>query len=195
MFNLLADTLARLWLLNGWKYDVSRNLAGADWNVNVQDALVQHGLTLNNCNTLDDIANVFRGKWHWLPDPVGQAYDIVYPPVALLRRGGDDCDGWAGCHAQAVEYVLGNHGWQSVIVSYFAEDWTLSHHFALAVDPQKRMWVIQPQPRPQDPQNMQLVFGPFASVEEATRTVASWYNTKAMWWDVRTPMWQTTQVA
>lgn len=195
MFNLLADTLARLWLLTGWKYEVSKSLIGPEWNIHVNDALKTHGLTLDTCKTLEDVASIFRGKWHWVPDPAGQAYDIVYPPAALLRRGGDDCDGWAMCHAQAVEYVLGPQGWRSVIVSYLADPWVLSHHFALAIDPAGNMWAVQPQPMKDQPQSMQLVFGPFKSVEEATRTVASWYNAKVEWWDVRTPMWIPTTVA
>lgn len=133
---------------------------------------------------------MFRGRWHWLPDPLWQAWDQVFPPVMLLARGGDDCDGWAMTHAQAVEAVLEAYGWHSWIVSYLADPWQESHHFAAAVDPRGRVWAIQPQPSILQRSDLQIVYGPYPSVGEAVRAIAAGYGAEVVWYDVRYPDWR-----
>ncbi len=190
MLQQLFDPAARLWLQAGLKYSTSAEVAGPAWAVPVNDALKAHGLALDGCRTVFEAAAVFRKRWHWVPDPAFQLWDVVYPPVQLLARGGDDCDGWAMAHAQAVDYVLGRQGWKAVIVSYYADPWHLSHHFAVAIDAAGGHWVLQPQPAADQPDEMQTVFGPFPSLEACATIVAAWYGAKACWWDVRTPMWE-----
>lgn len=195
MLQQLFDPPARLWLLAGVKYATSADLAGPDWLVQVPEALKAYGLSLDGCSSIVEVTSVFRGRWRWKPDPAFQLWDVVYPPVQLLARGGEDCDGWAMAHAQAVEHVLGRQGWKAVIVSYFADPWQLSHHFAVACDPSGGHWVLQPQPAADQPADQEVVYGPFTSLEACVHTVAGWYNATASWWDVRTPMWETHSTA
>lgn len=192
MLQQLFDLPARLWLLGGAKYRASARLAGPAWTVPLADTLKTYGLTLEGRRTLTEALDVFRPRWHWRPDPLWQAWDVVYPPVQLLARGGDDCDGWAMAHAQAAAHVLGPQGWRVVIASYFADPWPLSHHVALAIDPQGGHWVLQPEPTEDQPADQPAIFGPYPSVDVAVATVASWYQAKACWWDVRTPQWEST---
>ena len=191
MLQQLFDPAARLWLLAGVKYSTSAGLAGEAWAVPVSEALRAHGLALDDCRTLFEAVGVFRKRWRWVPDPAFQLWDVVYPPAQLLARGGDDCDGWAMAHAQAADHVLGRQGWKTVIISYYADPWQLSHHFAVAIDPRGGCWILQPQPSAEQADDTPTVFGPFPSIEDCANIVASWYGAKASWWDARTPMWDT----
>lgn len=190
MLQAQFEPIARQWLLAGGKYQLSAQLAGAVWQVPVQEALLAHGLTLDGRATLKAIADVFRPRWHWRPDPLFQLWDVVDPPARLLAQDGEDCDGWAMAHSQAIEYALGRAGWRAVIATYYADPWQLSHHFAVAIDPHGAHWVLQPQPSADQPVNQQVVFGPWFDVKTCVDVVASWYGARAQWFDVRTPMWE-----
>jgi hypothetical protein len=192
MLNPFVEVAGRAWL-GGLKYAVSEHLAGTSWYINVGTACQKHGLSLTG-TTLEDVVNVFRGKAFWLPDPVLQAADIIYPPIELLDRGGDDCDGWAMTHCQAVNYILGDKGWRAFIVSYLADPFPESHHFAVAKAPDGKFWVIQPQPTPEQyKQNpaMNIVAGPYATLAEIPAVVASWYKATVVWWDVRDGLYRS----
>lgn len=184
----LAQWIGRLWL-GGLKYSLSRQLAGKTWKVGIEEALKRHGLTLANCQRLEDVVDIFRGRWRWRPDPAFQLWDRVYPPVLLLERGGDDCDGWAGCHAQAIAHALGSRGWQARIVSYLADPWWMSHHFAVAIDPDGQLWAVQPQASENQRATIRLIHGPFQSVDQAASYIAAGYRSRVVWYDLRLPDW------
>lgn len=173
------------------KYANSRRLYGASWDIGVEVALGYWMLRqqLEACRTQHDVVRVFRGRWFWKPDDVFQLFDTVRPPDHLLANGGDDCDGWAMAHTQAINYALGRYGWKAWCISYLAEPRWLSHHYCLARDPAGQFWVIQPQPTEADWKNYgernQTVFGPFRTAEETPHAVASWYRAGIVWWDKR----------
>lgn len=184
---MVVNLIGRLWL-SGAKYAFSKARAGAAWQVKIGAALARYGVSLDGCRDLDDIVRVFSPRWAWLPDPVFQIWDVVYPPELLLARGGDDCDGWAMAHAQAIDHVMAPRGWQARIISVLADPWTVSHHFAVAVDPEGRIWAVQPQPE-RNQSGDPVVHRPFTSFAEAASTVMSWYGAKVVWFDVRHPDW------
>lgn len=187
---MLATLIARHWL-GGWKYRISSWSAGADWHVPIDKILPKYGISLSRYNTPQEVASVFRPRWRWRPDPAWQLGDIVLPPARLLAAGGDDCDGWAMSHAQAIATALGPIGWQARIVSYMADPWWLSHHFAVARDPLGRWWAIQPQPSFEQPDNLDPVWPvPFDTCKDAADVIAATYNSKVVFHDVRSPMWE-----
>lgn len=190
MLQDLFRPVADYWLFEGNKYIKSKELAGDAWDVNVVEALAEHDITLEGLTTPQQVADVFRGKWFWRPDPLMQLWDVVDPPQILLKNLGEDCDGMAMLHAQAVEAALGHLGWSARIVSYYADPWQMSHHYAVAVAPDGQAWVLQPQPKADQDPNQQVVFGPYASIEETTKVVPSWYNATADKYDVRTPKYE-----
>lgn len=191
LLDRLAMRLGRWWL-SGAKYRLSRELAGPSWDLNVFAALAIRGqcIGLSTAASLEDVVGVFRGRYHWLPDPGWQLWDRVYPPKLMLERGGGDCDDWAMAHAQAVDFALGDLGWQAFIVSYLADPWWLSHHFAVAIDPSGAVWAIQPQPTPEQPRELEIVLGPFKCLEAALRAVADSYRVMIVWYDVRQPNYE-----
>lgn len=185
--NPIIKAVGVLWMNLKWR--ISEKLAYIDWMIPVSVGLLQHGVPmerLTSAKSLEDVVDVFRGLWHWRADPFFQVWDRIYPPIQLLERGGDDCDGWAMAHAQAVAVSLGLYGWTARIVSYLADKWWLSHHFAAAIDPQGLVWAIQPQPTETQDPNAQLVYGPYTSLREAAEDVASWYGVKVEYLDIRT---------
>lgn len=189
MLQQLFRPIADYWLRDGNKYLKSAELAGAAWHVPVQTSLLAHGLSLEGRTTPQAVVDVFRPRWNWRPDAVLQLWDMVDPPQILLAHDGEDCDGWAMAHAQACEYALARFGWRSVVVSYYADPWQVSHHYAVTIDPHGACYVLQPQPSAAQPDDQQVVFGPFASIEATLQVVPAWYKARAEWWDVRTPMY------
>jgi hypothetical protein len=177
--------------LSGPKYDYSARIHGASWTIGVEQAVGYFGLRqqLDAARDIHDVIRVFRGRFFWKQDDVYQLYDVVKPPDHLLLGGGDDCDGWAMTHTQAINYALGRFGWVAWSVSYLADPFWLSHHYTVARDPQGRYWVVQPQPTETDwrthGERNQTVFGPYATLEETPAVVAGWYGAKVVWWDKR----------
>jgi hypothetical protein len=59
----------------------------------------------------------------------------------------------------------------------------------VVIDPQGKNWVLQPQPTKASHLahglNNQIVFGRYDTIEETVQAVTSWYNTAAVWYDVR----------
>ena len=185
------EPAARLWLQAGAKYATSKRIAGGAWNISLESALKPYGLSLRGCANVFEAADVFRPRWKWKPDPMFQLWDVVYPPANLLARGGDDCDGWAMAHAQAVEAGLSDQGWHSAIISYYAGPWWMSHHFAVAIDPHGGYWVLQPQPAEEQPEDSPTVYGPYGSFDDCLKQVSSWYQVGVGFWDIRTSMWES----
>lgn len=185
---------AAWWLGQGVKYGWSRDQQKDVWNIRVEEAIKPYGLSLDGCKTPQDVTNVFRGKFFWTPDPLLQIYDIVKCPVTLLREGGDDCDGMAMLHAQAINYALGPLGWSAKIYTYLATDFRLSHHFVVAYSPDGKFYVVQPQPTKaqweEHGDHCQTVWGPYKTTDGMPELVASWYNTKIEWWDLRNDMYE-----
>lgn len=182
-----------IWWLSGAKYAISRLLAGRGWTLPLARALEANGLPraglILEATTPDQVAAYFRGRAYWRPDPLWQGWDVVRPPVELLRRGGDDCDGMAMLHAQALEMALGRLGWRAGIVSYFADPWHKSHHFAYAVNAAGFVYAVQPQPDRDYPYEVRLVYGPYATVDAAVRAIAALYGVEVVWYDNRRPDW------
>jgi len=92
MLQDLFRPVADYWLFEGNKYIKSKELAGDAWDVNVVEALAEHDITLEGLTTPQQVADVFRGKWFWRPDPLRQLWDFVDPPQILLKNLGEDCD-------------------------------------------------------------------------------------------------------
>jgi hypothetical protein len=143
--------------------------------------------------------NLLRGRFTWNPDCLFQLDDWVKPPVLLLQSGGDDCDGWAMLHAQAVNDALGRLGWRAFIVSYLAQPFWKSHHFAVAADALDNYWAIEPQPRLEDLQKLSpaaaqdaypIVFGPFSSIKQAAEAIARRHVAEIVWMDIRTDQFE-----
>lgn len=180
-----------VWWLSWPKWAVSRWLAGPEWDTPILLALARRSpykaAELAIASTLEEVVDAFRGIVHWMPDPGGQVWDQVLPPALLLRQGGDDCDGMAMLHAQAIAYALGPRGWRAAIGSYLADPWELSHHVALTVDPDGLIWAVQPQPTMEQPQDARLIFGPYINCEIAMDAIASQYHAKVVWYDIRMP--------
>lgn len=192
MFKALAQALGRWWLA-GPKYAVSRFLAGRDWTLRVDDALALHGRTLAHCRTLEDVLGVFDGHEFWVSDKLWGAWDTVSPPLILLNQGADDCDGNAMLHAQAINVALGPLDWKAVILTYLADPWAESHHFAAATDPGGQVWAVQPQTTAAQwaeyGHRMRLVFGPFKTYADAVQAIAACYpDVTAVCFDVRNDM-------
>lgn len=183
-----------IWWLDGNKYNWSRSQVPQLWDMDIKTALGHHGINIDSCTTMHDVVRLFRGRYFWKPDDFFQIWDRVIPPVELLARKGDDCDGWAMLHAQAMEYVLKPRGWKVYIISYLANPWWQSHHYVTLVEPSGAVWVVQPQPTEAqwvaDQERNQTVYGPYRSVEETLPLVASWYRASVVWWDKRTPRWE-----
>lgn len=173
-----------IWWLSGPKYGFSRQLAGKAWHTPISEVLALVGRDLKACTTLEAVVGCFKGL-HWVKDPLFQAWDRVYPPMLLVKRGGDDCDGWAMAHALAVQEAL---GWPSRIVSYLADPWQWSHHFAVVQAPDGTWWTIQPQAAVGAPYRLPI-YGPFASIAAATEGIAGAYGVRLAWYDVRHPDW------
>ncbi len=190
MLQDLFRPVADYWLFDGNKYKKSKELAGGAWDTPIREVLAQHGLSIDGCTTPQAVADVIRGHLYWRPDPLMQLWDFVDPPEIAMANKGEDCDGAAMLHAQACEYALGPLGWKAYIVSYYADPWQMSHHYAVAVAPDGQVWVLQPQPKADQDPNQQVVFGPYASIEETTKVVPSWYNATADKYDVRTPKYE-----
>lgn len=185
--------------LSGPKYDTSARIYGAAWAVGIETALSWRGRTLANCKTIHDVIRVFRGREFWKRDGFYQLFDTVKPPDFLLAEGGDDCDGWAMTHCQAINQALGRYGWKAWAVSYLADPFWMSHHYCLARDPQGQFWVIQPQPTAEDWKTKgdagnQTVYGPYRSAGETPHIVAGWYNARVVWWDVRDGLYKPAAV-
>lgn len=98
MLQDLFRPVAEYWLFEGNKYIKSKELAGDAWDVGVVEALAEHGFSLEGCTTPQQVADRFRGKWFWRPDPLLRLWDFVDPPAVLLKNLGEDCDG-AFCFA------------------------------------------------------------------------------------------------
>lgn len=181
------------WWLGGAKYAYAKLCNANAWYFNTRDVLAEHGIWPENCTTINQVVDLFRGKVFWKPDPAWQVNDRVLSPYYLMRNGGDDCDGMAMLHAQAIHLGLSRYGYKSYIVSYLAADFTLSHHYCLVLDPQGKYWVVQPQPTKESYAvypNSQIVFGPFNSADQTVHEVASWYRTTATWYDIRNHMYE-----
>lgn len=189
---MLDRWIAAWWLGQGQKYRLSAYLAGPDWHLPFSAVVAKHHIRLDGATSLRDVVSAFTGRVFWQPDLCWQIRDTVSPPVRLIAEGGDDCDGMAMLHAQAVDHALGPLGWGAAIVSYLARDVRLSHHVCAAKDPDGRLWVIQPQPmRGHDADPLPgFVFRDHAHL---ARVVASWYHTDVIAYDVRTPQWEPTQ--
>lgn len=196
MWQGYADDFAKKWLQNGDKYAFSANYFKHEWTFGIEESLNQHGLTLAGCKTLEDVSKVFS-PWVWKGDPFFQLFDVVKPPVVLMREGGEDCDGWAMAHSLAVQHVLGPQGWKAYNISYYAKPWWNSHHFSLCEDPSGRFWAVQPEPTDNaDDGKWPKVFGPFIDIPQAVKTICSMYkDTTVEWYDVRTPMWDLVHSA
>lgn len=177
------------WWLSGPKYELSAKLHGASWYVNIETALNYQGRSVRGCKTLDDVVRVFRGREFWKPDGAASMADTVLPPDFLLANKGDDCDGWAMTHAQSVNIALGHLGWRAYCVTYLADPWWMSHHFAAAVAPDGMIWAIQPQPTEEQwrqyGDRIQTVFGPFRTMDDAINAIAAQYKASPVWWDKR----------
>lgn len=192
--NPIVNAIGKWWL-SGPKYDLSRFIYRYSWVIPFEITARKYGLFTTPALTAHDVAAAFSDIYvFWIPDPLWGALDTVKPPHVLLAEGGDDCDGWAMCHARAVEHVLGPLGWRASVVSYLADPWHLSHHFCLAVGPDGSKWIIQPQKsRKQAAEGMQIdpvrqYFGPLLA-KDAADVVASWYKAKVVWCDVRDTNW------
>lgn len=182
------------WWLSGPKYDLSARLAGPAWTVSVEEALNRRGRTLAHARSLEEVLQVFRGREFWKQDGFYQLQDVVLPPEMLLAAAGDDCDGWAMTHCQAINHALGGHGWRAYIVSYLADPWWVSHHYCVARAPLTgQFWAVQPQPSQgqwqQHGEASQSVFGPYPTIEASVAAVAAMYNARAVWWDRRDGMY------
>lgn len=193
MFNLVTS-FAEYWLIQGAKYERSKQLAGQEWSTNIVDALKRYGKSLDHCKDVHDVVRVFLGWKFWTADGWYQLDDWVKPPAYLLKEGGDDCDGWAMTHAQAVNAALRKFGYHAWIVSYEAEPWWMSHHYCLVQYPNGEFWVMQPQPTQKDwqerPQQCQVVFGPYASPEASVHAVAAMYQATVRKWDLRDDLYR-----
>lgn len=183
-----VNDFAKVWL-GGAKYALSERLYGASWTIEVAAALSYYGITLGPCKDMHDVVRIFRGRWFWVSDGFYALWDTVKPPDHLLAEGGDDCDGMAMLHTQAMNAALGRYGWKAVTVSYLADPWWMSHHYTELMDPQGHYWAVQPQPTKEqwdkDGEANQTVYGPYASPEETLAAVTSQYKAKAVWHDVR----------
>lgn len=80
--------------------------------------------------------------------------------------------------------------WRKPGESQYANPWKSSHHYAVAVAPGGQVWVLQPQPTPDQDPNQQVVFGPYASIEETVPVVASWYGATVDKYDVRSSKYE-----
>lgn len=198
--NPFVEAIGVGWL-SGPKYDFSKFLAGTDWNIDVETALNKYNLSLKDCKTLHDIDMYIRGKIFWLPDPIGQAWDVIYPPIQMLARGGDDCDGTCMFNAESIEHVLSPQGWKAYTASYLADPFTESHHFAIGLDPHGQVWAMQPPPSheqwnsdprwsPQNPNPYSCVYGPYSTCNEAVYAIAAQYKVKVVWYTIRGPKYE-----
>ncbi len=195
----MINQFAHWWLIEGNKYKYSKWRAGPSWGIHAETALRAHGLELKNCSTMHDVINLLLGKFFWYPDGLFQLDDYVKSPIEFASYGGDDCDGGGMFHAQCMEFVLKPQGWKSQIVSYLAEDFRLSHHYCALTEPSGKVWVVQPQPTKEywnkhlsdkSKYPVQVIFGPYSSIEETVPIVASWYNTKPVMFDIRNSMYE-----
>jgi hypothetical protein len=154
--------------------------------------LAKHGIHLNGVDSLRGVVDAFRGRVFYEWDLGRGALDYVKPPIVTLNDKQGDCEDLAVLSAQAVEHALGPLGWRAAIVSYLAADFRLSHHVCAATDREGRIWAIQPQPmRGQDADP--LPGFAFRDHGHLARTVASWYGTSAVAYDVRGPRWNPIQ--
>jgi len=191
-WGLFAQLVAGAWLGMGLKYRLSRWRSEKHrpglWEEPA--GLVFRGLgNLAFVATLEQVTDEFRGKIFYRIDRLFGLLDYVQSPGELLETREGDCDDHAWLHAQAVEYAL---GWPCHVVSYLAEDFRLSHHFAVAEDPAGQIWAIQVQaPRDELP-GRQIVFGPFVDIEAAMHHSArDIFDTEVVAYDVRKcdPAW------
>ncbi len=161
------------WWLSGPKYELSKMLAGPMWNKPLD-------MMRDPSQKLEWIIGRFRSLYY-IPDPWWQLQDQVFPPNTVVERGGGDCDDWAMTHATAVHEAL---GWPSFIVSYLADPWWKSHHFAVVQQPDGNWWAIQPQNEKGKPY-INPILGPFKDINMALDYVAGCYKVKVVWHDVR----------
>lgn len=188
---MLADAIAWAWIgPPSWKYRASERAWGEAWLRPFTQALAAHRISLNGVSVLQVVVDAFEG-YHWLPDPIWQAFDVIYPPYEMLKRGGGDCDEWAWCHALAVDHALKSEGWQAKIVTTYVKPFTKSHHFCVAVSPSGEHWAIQPRPTPQQPPDLNpLIQRAFGSCAEAARVITAAYDARLVWYDVRDTGWR-----
>lgn len=184
---LLIEPAAYWWLgPPSFKYWASAVANWSAWNKPFSEVVAKYDLGLQNCREIQEVVNAFRGRVFWKPDPLLQIYDLVSPPDTILQNQGDDCDGNAMLHAQAIEYAL---NWPAKIISYLAKPFWLSHHFTAVSTPNGQLRVVQPQPREIDVKTgiavNPLLEKTFFTYEGAAKYVASLYNAEVVWFDVR----------
>ena len=192
---MIASAIAWWWLGQGQKYRWSRNLAekvrpGA-WDARFSQVLAANGITLNDVNDKHSLAEKFRGKVNWRPDPLGGLWDTVTPPLLFLEAKGDDCDGTGMFMAQAIDYAFGYLGWQGQIVSVFCRPFRYSHHFAVGRDPSGRLHPVQPYPSAQQPADQDVIWPRTHLTYDAAAidVIETSYPAQALALDVRDGMW------
>jgi hypothetical protein len=184
-----------IWWLSGAKYNYSKWRAGPAWDYNIKDVLSSKGIDIDKCMDMHDVVRLFLGKNFWQQDPFFQIYDVIRTPYEVISLGNDgDCGTWATVHAQAFDHVLSKRGYETKIISYLADPFSLSHHFVVITEPGGKRWVTQPQPTKEswgDPTKLkQVIFGPWkaeTSDLDLAKAVLSWYDPKAtvVWSDTR----------
>lgn len=191
---MIAQAIAAVWLGHGVKYRLSEWIAGAVWRLDFSAVLAKHGLRLNGLTRLEDVIYAFRGRFAWDWDPLHGGGDYVKPPIRTLADKAGDCDDAAFLHAQAIEHALGAHGWRGRIVSYLASPWVMSHHFAVAIDPDGGFWPVQPPPAKWQPQDAEYVWKyACKDAAHAAREVADTYGVRVVAFDVRDEKWRKVQ--
>lgn len=192
---MLANAIAWWWLGLGTKYRWSRRLAEkarpGSWNMGFSQVLAANGITLNDVNDKFSLAEKFRGKVNWRPDPLAGAWDVILPPLLFLEAMGDDCDGQSMFMAQALDYAFGYLGWRGQVISVLCRPFQYSHHFAVGRDPAGRLHPVQPYPSVGQPQSQDIIW-PRTHLtydEAAIDVVETSYPATAIALDVRDGMW------
>lgn len=182
------------WWLSGPKYAYSRWRAGAEWDLPIDYVMKENYLNIDKCKTAEDVVNMLRGKVFWHADKFLSIYDVVSSTRELMNIRHDDCDGFSMLHAQALEYVLGPQGCKVEIVSYLADPWWVSHHYAVITYPNGDVYAVQPQPTKEFHDKYgdrnQIIFGPYKSVHDSVPEIAKLYNANVQWYDVRNPKFE-----
>lgn len=197
---MIDRAVAGIWLGQGLKYQVSQWasdwLHPSEWRLPIAAVLAKHGLWLNAAGSLESAIYALRGKFSWDWDPLHGAVDYVKPPIRTLYERSGDCDDAAWLHAQIIEHALGSEGWKARIVSYLSKNFTLSHHFAVGIDPGGGVWPVQPPPASWQPAEIPYVWSyACKNILHAAREVSATYGEEAsvVAYDVRDTAWHSVQ--
>ncbi len=117
-----------------------------------------------------------------------------------MNAAGDDCDGWAGMNAKAIDYALSRYQWKGYIVSVLADPVEWSHHIAVGHAPDGKWWAMQPQPNEDTwkalgaKQYLGTIYGPYDTVEKARDSIMAQYPCKVEWSDLRDSQWNQKRI-